>query len=194
MSPLLGDDELLDEAGNKIPTGKIASVVSNIPQLGVSGNGGLVQDVVGKDVVGNLIGTSAPIPRAIDGGQNGLLGKTLDGASPVTQAVQSIAANPSGTNPIATVQGLTGSIPGVSNTVSTITGALPAGGGSPTAMLGSVVPSVTAPVGSILNKATGAIPVPAGVTTVTGTLKTVVAGTVSTGLPGRVGSVLGGLH
>ncbi len=232
LSSALGATNLNLGLDKVMPTDKLAAALTSIPQLGVSGNGGLVQDVLGKDIVGNLIGTQAPIPHVVAGGESGLLGKVLDGAAPLTNGVQTVAAHVAvaatvqavlnaGTpaNAIATaVQTVTSAVPGVSAPLAGITGALssgalptgglptgglpigslPAGGVSAVPVVGNLVAGVTslaAPVtNNLLTNVTGSLPVPGGATALTDTLKSVVNGSVSGGLPKPLGSVLGGLH
>lgn len=97
VSPLLGSGGLIGAtlgggsggmlagnvpAGGLIPAGVmapltdgLAQIESQVPSLGVSGEGGLGEDLLGHDITGMLVGTEGGlIPNLLTGGNDGQLG------------------------------------------------------------------------------------------------------------------------
>lgn len=113
VSPILGDGGLLGAtlaggsngllgsvasgAGGSSPLpsdglsaldGVLTQVSSAAPQLGISGEGGLGQDLLGYDVVGGLIGTDgALVPTVLGGGDQATLGAIAPGGNTPLQPV-----------------------------------------------------------------------------------------------------------
>ena len=102
--------------GDVLPTDQLASAAASVPSLGVSGSGGLGEDLLGYDVVGGLIGTDGGlVPVLLSGGSDAPLGGVAPaGAAPLAPVgdglqtvVDSIGAssrdnNLSGLSPILT--------------------------------------------------------------------------------------------
>ena len=73
--------------------GALTQVSSSVPSLGVSGGGGLGEDLLGYDVVGGLIGTDgALVPTLLGGGEAGPLGGALPSGSAPLQPVGDLLA------------------------------------------------------------------------------------------------------
>lgn len=74
------------------------------PELGVSGSGGLVEDLLGQDVVASLITTGpGPVPGVVAGGEDGILGSVAD---PLADVLPDLPALPKIDAPVSL--GLTG--------------------------------------------------------------------------------------
>jgi hypothetical protein len=61
-----------------LPLSTVTEGLSQVPALGVTGAGGLVHDLLGIDLVGNLVGTENPL----GGGNGGLLGNLIPAGEP----------------------------------------------------------------------------------------------------------------
>ncbi|WP_143710140.1 hypothetical protein [Parvibaculum lavamentivorans] len=61
-----------------LPVSVLADALAGLPALGVTGSGGLVADLTGTDVAGNLLGQSTPA----GGGNGGLLGNLVPASQP----------------------------------------------------------------------------------------------------------------
>ena len=161
VSPLLGDSGLLGAtlsggsdgllgsvasgAGGSSPlpsgalspvTGALAQVSNSVPSLGVSGDGGLGQDLLGYDVVGSLVGTDGGlVPVLLAGGNDAPLGSALPGGSaplkPIGDLLESVVTGAQ-TNP--TAGKLSDTAPLVQPLLLTALG-VNSGGGSPLSAL-----------------------------------------------------------
>lgn len=71
--------------GDALPTDQLTLATASVPSLGVSGAGGLGEDLLGYDVVGALIGTDGGfVPVLLAGGGDAPLGGVApDGAAPL---------------------------------------------------------------------------------------------------------------
>lgn len=130
--PILGTDGLIGggkdgEIGGKIPAdalkplssqlapiaGQIADalpldmITSQLPSLGVTGKDGLIQDAIGQDALGAVVGSTGVVGKLLGGGSAGQLGSTV----------------PPGTIPA--IPGLTG---GSGGPLDALTSAIPGGG------------------------------------------------------------------
>ena len=72
-------------AGGALPTDQLAAAAASVPSLGVSGTGGLGEDLLGYDFVGGLIGTDGGlVPVLLSGGSEAPLGGVVpEGAAPL---------------------------------------------------------------------------------------------------------------
>lgn len=61
-----------------IPTGALNDALAQIPALGVTGSDGLLADLTGTDLVGNLVGSNTPL----GGGDDGQLGNIVPAGEP----------------------------------------------------------------------------------------------------------------
>ena len=68
-----------------LPTDQLAGATGAVPSLGISGAGGLGEDLLGYDAVGGLIGTEGGlVPVLLSGGSDGPLGGAVPaGAAPL---------------------------------------------------------------------------------------------------------------
>jgi hypothetical protein len=176
-----GSNPLLPGVGDAIANSGLTSIVKPQNGLGISGENGLVQDLIGTDAVTHLIGSNSDVSTLAGGGNAGTLGQVLPGSTPVLgTAVNGILSAVAGTGPspvsgilqgdtsgaplsnvLSGVTGATGNLPVVGNVVSTVTnttGNLP--------VVGTVLSGATSgggnPVGNVLStvgKVTGSLPV-----------------------------------
>ena len=73
--------------------GVLGQVSDSVPSLGVSGSGGVSEDLLGYDVVGGLIGTDgALVPAMLGGGESGPLGSALPFGSAPLQPIGDVLA------------------------------------------------------------------------------------------------------
>lgn len=81
------------------PVEMLTEGLGQVPSLGVTGAGGLVADVVGVDLVGNLVGPGTPL----GGGNGGLLGNVLPAGeaplAPIGDAVTGLLGVVAGSQP-----------------------------------------------------------------------------------------------
>lgn len=205
LGALLGDhvtDPLLAPVAQAVPTSTILDGLAQAPQLGVTGTRGVVDAVLGTDLVGNLVGTEGAVSGVLAGGSDGAIGSQLPAGdaplAPLGDAVVQVLDIVAGSEP------------------SPLAGALPAlpglpSGGSSTDPVGAVadqigaLPVVGTAIGTVLDSVSGGLPDGGGLPSgglpdagaVTGALAPVtdalapVTDTVST-LP-AVGTTLGGL-
>ncbi|MEX0839709.1 MAG: hypothetical protein WD034_09255 [Parvibaculum sp.] len=156
-----------------LPSSALEDPLSSLPVLGISGSDGLVADLAGTDIVGNLVGTSAPA----GGGNEGLLGNLVpagDAAplAPVGDAVTGVLNVIAGNDPsplagpgdqlgvLPVLDGILGTgTESIGDALSPLTGAL--GAASPQA--GSA-PTPTEPTGPLapVTGAIGGLPVVGG--------------------------------
>jgi hypothetical protein len=69
--------------GGALPLNTVTDGLSSVPALGVTGTGGLVADLIGVDLVGNLVGTNNPLA----GGNSGLVGNLVPVSEPPLGAI-----------------------------------------------------------------------------------------------------------
>jgi hypothetical protein len=150
-------------------------VTDQLPALGISGEGGLGESLLGQDVTGMLLGETGTVPGLLAGGSDGLLGGLLSGGlpgggggdsplAPVTDLVEGLLGGGlpglpgGGDNPLAPVTDLLGGgLPGLpggggDNPLAPVTdllGGLGGGGGDP-----------LAPVTGLLGGLAGGLPTP----------------------------------
>jgi hypothetical protein len=164
-----GNKPLLPGVGDLVAKSGLDNVVSPKNGLGISGENGLVQDLIGTDAVGHLIGTTnGSAPTLVGGGDAGALGHVLPGNTPLLASVGTTVNNVlgavAGTSPspvTGILQGGTSGAP-LGNILSGVPGAT---GNLP--VVGNVLPGVTggsgsSPVGNVLStvtNATGNLPV-----------------------------------
>ncbi|MBX3495155.1 MAG: hypothetical protein KF769_02840 [Parvibaculum sp.] len=133
-----GDDGLLgallnDQAANPplaplagpleaaLPSSALADALSALPVLGITGGDGLVADLAGTDLIGNLIGPNTPA----GGGNGGLLGDAVPAGSaplaPIGDGVNGVLNIVAGNepSPIADVGGQLGTLPGLDSVLGT---------------------------------------------------------------------------
>ncbi|HUD51911.1 hypothetical protein [Parvibaculum sp.] len=59
-------------------------LLQEAPELGVSGGGGLAEDLLGQDVVASLVSSGpGPVPGVVAGGEDGILGSVADPLAPL---------------------------------------------------------------------------------------------------------------
>jgi hypothetical protein len=211
--PILGTDGVLGGGGNgelggQIPADQLtpissqlapvseqvasalplSTVTSQVPQLGVTGDGGLLDDVAGQDPLSDIVGTTGVVGSTLAGGNGGALGDIvpagsvpslpgLPGGDP-TEIVTSLVGGLSNGSAQAGLTNVVGSLTTdpagtAQSLVSTATGVLGSAGstGDPVAGLtntiGSVLPaSVSGPVnGAVTQVSTALEPVTSQVTT-----------------------------
>ena len=145
----------------------------------MTGDGGVVDALLGVDLVGNLVGTSGGLTSVLAGGSSGVIGSQIPaGAAPlepvgtaVVGVLDVVAGN--ATSPLANV---TSALPGG--------GSLPLGDSAVGGVLGAVSGTTTSPVSGALAPVTNVVSTV--VTPVTDTLGGVpVVGGVVTGLLGK---------
>jgi hypothetical protein len=149
VDPILGSDGTLGggddgQVGSALPAdqlsqlssqtapvaGQIANalpldmVTSQIPGLGVAGQGGLVDDIVHQDPVSDILGTNGAVGALVGGGNNGALGDVVPAGS-----VPALPAQVAG-NPLDTAESLPSS-----GQLQTVTGALTQSGANPADIL-----------------------------------------------------------
>lgn len=83
----------LPSGGLSALDGALTQVSESVPPLGVSGDGGLGQDLLGYDLVGDLVGTDGGVvPALLGGGESAPLGSALPGGSAPLQPVGDLLA------------------------------------------------------------------------------------------------------
>jgi hypothetical protein len=100
-----GGSSPLPSGGLSALDGALTQVSESVPPLGVSGDGGLGQDLLGYDLVGDLVGTDGGVvPALLGGGESAPLGSVLpDGNAPLQPVGDLLAGVVDGlqTNPTA---------------------------------------------------------------------------------------------
>lgn len=88
-----GGSSPLPSDGLSALDGALTQVSESVPPLGVSGDGGLGQDLLGYDLVGDLIGTDGGVvPALLGGGESAPLGSALPGGNAPLQPVGDLLA------------------------------------------------------------------------------------------------------
>ncbi len=151
--------------GGEVPLNALTEGLSSVPALGATGAGGLVADLFGVDIVGNLVGANNPL----GGGNSGALGDLVPVSEPPLGAVGDAATGllgiVSGSQPSPLAGALEPAMPalgallgGLSNTVgSAAAPAQQALGSAP--VLGDLLgtPAPGGAPGGVLEPATGII-------------------------------------
>jgi len=201
---------LLPGVGQALSKLPLISPSSSMQQLGVTGEGGVSQNLFGRDLLGNVLGTQGTVNGALAGGSGGALGGTVPaGNSPLGTLVDNTLGPLAGTSP-SPISGVlsgtgAGGIPVIGSVVTGVTGALGGGTGN-LPVVGSVVSGVTGVLnggttggaGNVLNTVTGAVsnlPVVGSVVGgATGGAPAAgnVLGTVTNTVTGVVGTLTGG--
>lgn len=164
LTPLSSQLEpVAEQIAAAVPLGLITD---QVPALGVNGDGGLVDDLVGQDPLTGVVGSDGLVGSLLGSGNDGAVGNIIPEGT--------IPSLPTGSDPTAAVTGL----------VSTVTGALGGAGGLPTT--GTPLDSVTGALGGLAGG--GSDPTAA----VTGAVATVTSTLGSSGLPVDT-SALGGV-
>lgn len=145
---------------------------ANVMGLGLLGDGGLLADLAGSDVLGGAVDTSGVLGATLAGGNDGLLGALLDGQDALAPVVQPVAA----ALPLSTVTeglsqapalgvagagGLVQDLLGV-DLVGNLTGTENPLGGGNGGLLGSLVPAGEPPLAAAGTAVTGLLGVVAG--------------------------------
>lgn len=121
-----------------IPVAALNDALAQIPALGVTGEGGLLSDIVGTNVVGNLVGDNTPL----GGGDGGQLGNILPAGDAPLGQVGDVATGlldiVAGNEPSPAPSVLAPAVPALENT-------LGVGGG----LVGGVVAPVTGVLGGV---------------------------------------------
>ena len=198
---------LLGEVGSALPLDTVTTTLATLPQLGITGQGGLENDLLGTSLVGNLLGTQG----VLGAGDAGALGSAIPAGNPplapVGDVMNSLLGAGAGENPSPIAVGnLTGGgagLPLVGDILGGVTGAP----GTPSALpvVGDVLSGVTGAlqtpaalpvVGDVLGGLTGGLTGGASGTPLpdTGNLLNNVTGTLQ-GVTGALptGNLLGGL-
>jgi len=161
-----------------IPTGVLNEALAQIPALGVTGGDGLLADLTGTDVLGNLAGANTPL----GGGSEGQLGNVVPSGEPplgfVGDTVNGLLNVVAGNEPSPATSVLAPAVPVIENILGTggsvvgqvaapVTGALGgvpvvgdlAGGQPSTAQQQQTVPSTAtqSPVSGVLAPVTGLV-------------------------------------
>ncbi|KAB7738567.1 hypothetical protein F2P47_16780 [Parvibaculum sedimenti] len=160
-----------------LPTSTLTGALAQVPQLGVTGDGGVVDALLGVDLVGNLVGTSGGVTSVLAGGSSGVIGGQIPAGpaplEPVGAAVVGlldvVAGNAS--SPLANVTSALpeGSLPlgdsAVGSLLGTVSGA--SGGATSSPVSGALAP-VTSAVSTVVAPASGtlgSVPVVGGLVT-----------------------------
>lgn len=149
-----GLSPVVDTLASSLP---LSTVTDQIPALGVTGDGGLLDDTLGQDPVGPLLGTDGTVVALLGGGNAGALGDLTGGGLP---AIPGLPGGGGGSDPLAPLTDLLGGgLPG-----------LPGGGDNPLApvtdLLGGGLPGLPggggsdplAPVTDLLGGGLGSTP------------------------------------
>lgn len=75
-------DPLLAPVVQAMPVSTFTDGLSQVPQLGVTGTGGVVASLLGTDLLGNLIGTQGAAPSMLAGGSSGAIGSQMPAGDP----------------------------------------------------------------------------------------------------------------
>ncbi len=182
-----GPQSLITDALSQVPLETVSNILNQAPQLGVLGDGGLAEDLLGEHPTGSLIGTDQGVGFLLSGGNDGAVGSVLNTQSPPlapvgqisTDVLNSLAGN---NEPL--LGDIAGGVPGgipsgdltgtVTGLLDSVTGGAPVGGGLPVGDLGGTV-------GGVVETVTGVVGGGAG------------PGDLAGDLPETVGSLLGGL-
>jgi hypothetical protein len=202
---------LLPGVGQALSKLPLISPSSSTQQLGVTGDGGLSQNVFSRDLLGNVLGTQGTVNGALAGGSGGALGGAIPpGNTNLGTLVDNTLGPLAGTapSPISGVLNGTGAggVPVIGSVVDGVTGALGNGGANILRGVGSVIGGVsgvlyggtTGGAGNVLNTVTGAVsnlPVVGSVVDgATGGTPAAgnVLGTVTNTVTGVVGTLSGG--
>ncbi len=80
LAPVSDGLEPVMTALDQVP---LEMVTEQIPALGISGEGGLGEDLIGQDLTGMLLGETGTVPATLAGGNDGALGNLIpEGAIP----------------------------------------------------------------------------------------------------------------
>jgi hypothetical protein len=158
LAPVGGTSNLSTGLGAAVPAATVTDALAGVPQLGITGSGGLLQDAIGTDIVGNLVGTQNGVQQVLGGGNSGTLGASLNGATAALAPIQSSEANTlgvaSGTNPSPVTPVLNAATPAdaVTSAIAGVTGALGTGG--------AALPDLSGTLGTVTNTVTQATAAP----------------------------------
>jgi hypothetical protein len=161
---------LLPGVGQTLAKLPLISPSSSIQQLGVTGEGGVSQNLFSHDLLGNVLGTQGTVNGVLAGGSGGALGGTVPSGNPALGTVVDDTLGPlAGTAP-SPIGGVlngtgTGGVPVVGAIIDNVTGALGNGGAGNLPGVGSVVNGVTGVLngggtggaGNVISTVTGAV-------------------------------------
>lgn len=100
LEPLAEGLAPVTDALGQIPLG---TITEQLPALGVSGEGGVGEDLLGQDLTGMLLGETGTVPALLAGGEEGALGALIpEGALP------GLPGGDSGGDPLAPITDLLG--------------------------------------------------------------------------------------
>jgi hypothetical protein len=148
------------------------TITSQLPALGVDGSGGLVQDLVGQDVLTGVVGSDGVVGTLLGGGNSGVIGGVVPPGT--------LPSLPTGSDPTQAVTGL----------ASTVTDALGGAGSGGLPSTGTPLDLTTGAVSGVLGSVTN----PATLTSATNSASGLGGMVSSGGLPsasGVVSSVVG---
>ena len=159
LASVLGDNPtkgLLSPATNNLPLNQLTVALAGQPSLGVTGQSGLVADLLGSDLTAGVLPSGGAIGGLLGGGDAGALGHALpDGQAPlaaVGTTVSGLLGVVAGTSPspvgggVASVSDALGSVPVIGDVLGSVAGQ--AGAGLPSGDPISSVTNALAPVTS----------------------------------------------
>jgi len=123
LEPLASGLAPVTDALGQVPLGMITG---QLPALGISGEGGLGEDLLGQDLTGMLLGETGTVPALLAGGEEGALGALIpqgalpglpggdggDPLAPITDLLGGGLPGGDGGDPLAPVTDLLGGLAG----------------------------------------------------------------------------------
>lgn len=183
LGSILGDDPskaLLAPVTSNLPVGQLTAALAGQASLGITGQSGLVADLLGSDLTAGVLPSGGVVGGLLGGGDTGALGHALpDGQAPlaaVGDAVSGLLGAVAGTSPspagdsvntvLAPVTDSLGNVPVIGDVLGGVTGSTSTGlpvSGDPVSTINNVLAPVTgssgalAPVTDALSPVTGAL-------------------------------------
>ena len=150
-------DPLLAPVAQAMPISTLTDGLSQVPQLGVTGTGGVVASLLGTDLLGNLVGTQGAAPSVLAGGSSGAIGSQMPAGDPplaplgsgALQALDVLAGN--APSPLGGALPALPGLPAGGSAALPGTGAL-TGGLSPVTDAVSGLPGIGSALGGLLGK------------------------------------------
>lgn len=150
-------DPLLAPVAQAMPVSTLTDGLSQVPQLGVTGTGGVVASLLDTDLLGNLVGTQGAAPSVLAGGSSGAIGSQMPAGDPplaplgsgALQALDVLAGN--APSPLGGALPALPGLPAGGSAALPGTGAL-TGGLSPVTDAVSGLPGIGSALGGLLGK------------------------------------------
>lgn len=175
LGALLGDGiagSPLAPVVQAVPTSTLAGALDQVPQLGLTGDGGVVDNLLGVDLVGNLLGTGGGVTTVLAGGGSGAIGSQVPAGTsplePVGTAVTGVLGVVAGTSPspIGDVTSALGSVPLAGSAIGTVLDTVSGTAATVTSPVSNTLAPVTSTVTSVVAPVTdtlSSVPVVGGV-------------------------------